>query len=548
MTNIEISYQVTVSIDFGTTYSGCCFCLIEDFDDINVVTKWPKCNSFYAKAPSSLYYKNKNGKLLDWGKGARLLSLKPNQDGTLLQYFKLALIQDDIPLPDGKTPVEIISDYLRSFHEYVVEQIQKTKGFQQYQQDEYKYCLTVPAIWPDKAKALMRESAIRAGMINATDPLERLVLISEPEAAAAYCENRYRSLDLRNDDMFMIVDAGGGTVDLVTYLVEDVQSSRTLREVTKGHGGACGSAFIDQNMRHLLESKLGSDAKKMPACVFEIMMDTFVENIKPNYRGDEDQYTIEVPAAALKYIKSRLLNENGQLIFDKNDLEDYVFGPVLSKAVTLVEDQLKKVGRFVNAIFLVGGFGSSFCLYEALKKYIDYGWVGEIAMPPRGELAVAEGAIYYILKPTLVSNKILRRSYGVRTRLPFEENIDPESSAIVTADGIKRCSTRFEAIAIKGDCIEVGERIKRSYWVEYPKHTEGTTMIKQVSPVTDEGVTKLAEFPIRMPLLPDVNPGERIDITVEFLFGVTEIHIVIDIAGVTTENILESIDFYSSTM
>lgn len=64
---------------------------------------------------------------------------QPNQDGTLLQYFKLALIQDDIPLPDGKTPVEIISDYLRSFHEYVVEQIQKTKGFQQYQQDEYKY-------------------------------------------------------------------------------------------------------------------------------------------------------------------------------------------------------------------------------------------------------------------------------------------------------------------------------------------------------------------------------------------------------------------------
>lgn len=159
-----------------------------------------------------------------------------------------------------------------------------------------------------------------------------------------------------------------------------------------------------------------------------------------------------------------------------------MFGPVLSKAVTLVEDQLKKVGRFVNAVFLVGGFGSSFCLYEALKKYIDYGWVGEIAMPPRGELAVAEGAIYYILKPTLVSNKILRRSYGVRTRLPFEESIDPESSAIVTADGIKRCSTRFEVIAIKGNCIEVGERIKRSYWVEYPKHTEGTTMLKQVSP------------------------------------------------------------------
>lgn len=53
-------------------------------------------------------------------------------------------------------------------------------------------------------------------MITADDPLERLKLISEPEAAAAYCENRYNSLSLKNGDVFMIVDAGGGTIDLVT--------------------------------------------------------------------------------------------------------------------------------------------------------------------------------------------------------------------------------------------------------------------------------------------------------------------------------------------
>lgn len=62
----------------------------------------------------------------------------------------------------------------------------------------------------------MRQAAIRAGMITADDPLERLKLISEPEAAAAYCENRYNSLSLKNGDVFMIVDAGGGTIDLVT--------------------------------------------------------------------------------------------------------------------------------------------------------------------------------------------------------------------------------------------------------------------------------------------------------------------------------------------
>lgn len=55
---------------------GCCYCLAQDSDvDINTITKWPKYNGFYAKVPTCLYYKNKN-KVLDWGKGAKLLALK----------------------------------------------------------------------------------------------------------------------------------------------------------------------------------------------------------------------------------------------------------------------------------------------------------------------------------------------------------------------------------------------------------------------------------------------------------------------------------------
>jgi hypothetical protein len=45
-------------------------------NDIHDIIQWPKNNGFYAKVPTLLYYRNKNGKLLDWGKGARLLSLR----------------------------------------------------------------------------------------------------------------------------------------------------------------------------------------------------------------------------------------------------------------------------------------------------------------------------------------------------------------------------------------------------------------------------------------------------------------------------------------
>lgn len=57
---------------------------------------------------------------------------------------------------------------------------------------------------------------IQAGIIQHQDPPYRLELISEPEAAAAYCENKYKSWNLTDGNMFMIVDAGGGTVDLIT--------------------------------------------------------------------------------------------------------------------------------------------------------------------------------------------------------------------------------------------------------------------------------------------------------------------------------------------
>lgn len=79
-----------------------------------------------------------------------------------------------------------------------------------------RQCLTVPAIWSDESKAYMREAMVQAGIIQHDDPINRLELISEPEAAAAYCENKYHSWNLTDGDIFMIVDAGGGTVDLIT--------------------------------------------------------------------------------------------------------------------------------------------------------------------------------------------------------------------------------------------------------------------------------------------------------------------------------------------
>lgn len=64
-------------------------------------------------------------------------------------------------------------------------------------------------MWSDKSKQIMRDAAIQSGIISASDHRDRLMLISEPEAAALYCEKTCDKFTMEHGDEFMICDAGG---------------------------------------------------------------------------------------------------------------------------------------------------------------------------------------------------------------------------------------------------------------------------------------------------------------------------------------------------
>jgi molecular chaperone DnaK (HSP70) len=100
-------------------------------------------------------------------------------------------------------------------HEAILEEVLVQKGGNIYREDQVRYCLTVPAMWTDKAKNLMRRAATKAGIIQPDDHRDRLMLVSEPEAAALYCEKHCGTYKLGPGDRFLICDDGGGTVDLV---------------------------------------------------------------------------------------------------------------------------------------------------------------------------------------------------------------------------------------------------------------------------------------------------------------------------------------------
>ena len=86
-----------------------------------------------------------------------------------------------------------------------------------------------------------------------------LHIISEPEAAALYALNALDPHKLKIEDTFMLCDAGGGTVDLITYKITSLKPILKLAEASPGSGSLCGASFLNRGFQEFLEEKLGNE-------------------------------------------------------------------------------------------------------------------------------------------------------------------------------------------------------------------------------------------------------------------------------------------------
>ncbi|KAI9271903.1 hypothetical protein BDA99DRAFT_595156 [Phascolomyces articulosus] len=546
-------YKVVIAYDFGTTYSGAAYAFThstptEVFDVLN----WPQKGGYYfPKVPTLSVYPRHNQQkdtqsperstLTEWGHGAKKAMLKPHADkrNILLSRFKLHLDEslNNTPIENGLTPVQVVADYLSALHQHTLNEL-KIGFANSYHPDTFRYCLTVPAVWSDKAKSLMRQAAIKAGLILPSDPPDRLVLISEPEAAALYCEETMADqVQLKDNDRIMICDAGGGTVDLIVFtvnIVGNIQSStrkkRQLKEVTKGMGESCGSVFLDKKFHELLKTKLGPHViEKMNLREMNGLMEYFTETIKPDFNGVDDFY-LELPRS----VKVEELPENVReededgyldeaiLKLSSQELKEQVFDPVVNKVLSLIERQYQQIpdGR-LDFLFLVGGFGSSKYLYERIKNIFQGTKVNHIVCPAeRAALAVVRGAVYHGVYPQVVVSRISRRSYGINLGMDYDANIDPPSKRAVRPDGRVICEDRFALFVKKENELPVDYCIERQGYVYYGTKTVDdiglyATENDSIPRYCDEpGVYRTATILVPIPTVPGMNMNDHLYYTI----------------------------------
>ncbi|CAO3657413.1 unnamed protein product [Mucor hiemalis] len=109
-------------------------------------------------------------------------------------------------------------DYIKSILGHAFHRINKKKVFKKSKEEgKTVYVLTVPAIWNEDAKRIMVEAFEESKILKNEDSL---LIITEPEAAAISYDRILSNDEKDNWKTFLVCDAGGGTVDLVTFRME----------------------------------------------------------------------------------------------------------------------------------------------------------------------------------------------------------------------------------------------------------------------------------------------------------------------------------------
>ncbi|CZR65853.1 uncharacterized protein PAC_15753 [Phialocephala subalpina] len=449
--------KLVIAVDFGTTYSAVGYAFVPDGADPSSVplkiidSDWPGQGRRTSHKIPTVFTLGTRG--FRYGFQVKddpervcfaKLFLDPSQ---LKQAVNLARFAE---ASENHSPVIIavgVTRYLRALRERALQCIGDDAVGKPWAPE---YVLSVPAMWSDQAKDRTLHCAFDAGYgIRGDESSIRLVL--EPEAAAIYTVTSLPNCSFEVNDVFVVCDAGGGTVDLATYRITALSPNLRVEEAAVGSGDICGSVMLNRRFLNLVEQRIGP----MGAGYVQDLDDEFNNEIKPWFTGDDTIYTVQVDPAIPDDPAKGL--QNGGLVITGDDLRE-VFDTVVRKIVDLLREHVTTTRSFQGIqklrILLVGGFGSN----EYLKTNIsDVFQDCEVLQPPDAWSAVVRGA----LKRSMVKKRKIRAAYGVLCRMPwsadheeggkYAQYMRPEFKVRDMLEDRWKCNNHMEWYVKKGD-------------------------------------------------------------------------------------------------
>ncbi|XP_060566322.1 heat shock 70 kDa protein 12A-like [Ruditapes philippinarum] len=534
---------VVAAIDFGTTFSSWGFSFKHEFkiEPTKVKTKtWTGLESAISlKGPTTILI-SPDGQTFDsFGfdaetKYAELAEEQKHKEWYFFKRFKMQLydkinIQKDFTIEDAtgkslmaKTVFSLSIGYLKND---LMGMTKKQVIDQNISEDDIKWVLTIPAIWNDVAKQFMRESAEDAGIKE-----ERLIIALEPEAASIYCHllpttrNQDSLGQLQSGSKYVILDAGGGTVDIT---VHETTQSKELINLAISYSNETGAdvmkSFKEDNVEEYMDLMRAFEIKKreakpdkkvairIPVSLTDAVKAIRVTPVQTVIAESKYKDSIRLTGDKLK-LNSDVINGFFQESLKKfsNHLTNLLQKPELDECETLL---------------MVGGYSESLLLQQHITKTFPN---MKIVVPSDAGLAVLKGAVIYGHDPTVISQRVCKYTYGNDGVHDYNTNCTHPPSRRAFENGIELCYDIFFVHARAGDVIKLGKECKtKQFYPLEPLQKRITFDIfctKEQKPelVTDPGCVKLGS--VTIPML-DTTGGCSRRVIVSFLFGGTDIEV-----------------------
>jgi molecular chaperone DnaK (HSP70) len=434
---------------------------------------------------------------------------------------------------DGRTlPLRtLISETLKYISSRAIERLKETIGI--YNPDKVRWVLTVPALWSEENKLFMRQAAVDAGIITHSNS-EALLLCLEPEGAAIQlrqeADNEVKKR-LCKDTIIMVLDCGGGTIDItVNKLLCDPDEQFLSEEVLPSSGGCeWGSQYVDKAFEEFLHKFFGDELYDtyLKCAMSRLDILKHFESLKRKFLpGNDDKTRLKLnylhPHLTTEKISELVQNYNSKIENKSLHLQqkgssnimlppelmksfyDPLFANIKNKVAELLNETYSKTNTFPKFIFMIGGFSESPYLKEEIKKTFDnnpqYGSNLEVLISTRPQCSVIRGACLFGLNPRVIISRIAKKTYGINTLTEFDPDKHPESKK-KEINGEYFCQDVFDVFVRKGQSVRIDESITKIYCPVRAKQTVMKIVFyctdkKDVEFINEDGVFQLGALSI----------------------------------------------------
>ncbi|KIJ08851.1 hypothetical protein PAXINDRAFT_88280 [Paxillus involutus ATCC 200175] len=579
-----LSRKLVLAFDVGTTYSGVSYSILDpgEVPKILGVSRYPAQEHVGGDSKiSSILYYDQQGVVRAIGAETsqpHIIEQAEEENWVKLEWWKLHLREkhlasshikdDDIPpLPQGKTAVQVLGDFMRYLftcaRTYIVESHANGASLWRSVENSIEFVLTHPNGWEGLQQQQIRQAAGLAGLIPSEDEHRpRIHLLTEGEASLHFCVNNVlASESLSNlpiacseheEDVkeveepehqgIIIIDAGGGTVDLSAYSMKPPPPT-SFEEIAPAECRLQGSVFVTQRAHAFIKAKLANSRYGAPDIV-QHMKDIFDTTTKLRFRDPGDPQYIKFGAVRDKDPQYNI--RSGQLTLAGEDVARF-FEPSVEEIAEAFEKQRKETATPIKYAFLVGGYATSDFLYRRLQNHPAFSDLHLCRPASHVNKAVADGAVSFYIDH-LVTSRTSRFTYGVECCHFYDpslaEHREREQARFSDPSGNIMLPKVFFSILIKGIQVSEQQEFRQTFFIKRALASEfisvevpilayrGSLLRPTWMDMEAASFTKMctviadtSELISSMSPPPSLDGGiyYRLDIDVILLFGLTEL-------------------------